>query len=305
MVYSFKQKPTLNMKKLLSQPPKLAQFIPKGERFICATSRPSWVWDRALNPSKAIQSLGANMNLFFGLNEVGGYILPVLSKEDYQLSNLILADIPVQGSWHFRKITNPNQLIRMINLWRLYSIQYLITDLEVNHPELSLVTRDEEYQLYKIKDSLPRLFFSSRIQVVNNWDLLLQKLNDINSIGSTTYIVANQGIVEDMEMTKGIITSILRRSPTDLSIDVQVNHNKSLLIMSDRWTKEWQATIDGKPTTVYKVNGIQRGVLIHAGNHTVRFYYYDRKLLIGLWLAGSALFVILSILIWLILLNYG
>jgi hypothetical protein len=132
MWHGFPMKPTLNVQQFLSPPPKLVQTIPKGYRFISATSHNSRVWIRDTSPFEARRMLGADLNLFFGLSEIGGYTLPVLSQEEYYLFNLMLADVPLQGPWYRRQIVDARQFEQVLDLWRMYSIEYVLTDLEIN-----------------------------------------------------------------------------------------------------------------------------------------------------------------------------
>lgn len=292
-------KATVDIKRFLS-PPKLAQAMAPGERFIRVTSRKCWVLDSAVTPFETRRSLGPNMNFFFGLSEAGGYTLPVLSKEEYSLFNLMLAEVPLQGPYHKNKVSDATQFAKVLDLWRLYSIEYLVTDMEVALPGLSLVEEDGQYRLYKIKHSLPRFFCVSSVDVVDDWDALIDWLSEVRNKASPGAVILNQGLEKDRQLSGGKISSI-SGDTTKITAEVEAGQKGTFLVQTDRWTKQWRAAVDGKPTKLYRVNGMQRGVFVPAGNHTVRLQYYDRQLMIGLGLAGFSLLVIGVLSVWLLI----
>ncbi len=265
MWFGLPLKPTLDIQRFLSPKPKLAQFIPGGDRFISATARTSWIWNRDMSPFESRRFLGTNFNLFFDLNAIGGLTLPVLSKEEYPFFNLMLAEVPIQGQWYKREISEVNQFMKVLDLWRLYAIEYVITDMEVKHSNFSFVEQDGEYRLYKIIDSFPRAFCSS----------------DISDIR----------LAQDRKLGNGFVVSISGGN-TNLTVEVEVEAGGTFLVLTDRWSKEWHATIEGNEIPIYRVNGLQRGVFVQEGNHTVDFHYYDRQLVDGLKLAGLSLALI-------------
>ncbi len=77
-----------------------------------------------------------------------------------------------------------------------------------------------------------------------------------------------------------------------MKVEVEVEAGGTFLVLTDRWSKEWHATIEGNEIPIYRVNGLQRGVFVQEGNHTVDFHYYDRQLVDGLKLAGLSLALI-------------
>jgi hypothetical protein len=50
----------------------------------------------------------------------------------------------------------------------------------------------------------------------------------------------------------------------------------------------WSATVDRRPTNVYRADGLFRGVVVPAGEHTVRFHYRNRAEGRGLVLAAAS-----------------
>ncbi len=71
------------------------------------------------------------------------------------------------------------------------------------------------------------------------------------------------------------------------SVDVRVTTDRrSLLVLADPWYPGWQVTIDGRPAPLLRTDHAFRGVVVPAGEHTLRFGYTDRRLRLGAGLAG-------------------
>jgi hypothetical protein len=66
----------------------------------------------------------------------------------------------------------------------------------------------------------------------------------------------------------------------------------ALLVLRDSYAPDWRAEVDGVPAPIVRANGIQRGVFLTAGRHTVGFAYRPRDLFSGLTLSGAALVII-------------
>ena len=58
---------------------------------------------------------------------------------------------------------------------------------------------------------------------------------------------------------------------------------KALLVLSDRYDRNWRVEIDGKPGRAFRANFLFRGVVVPAGEHEVRWRYR----LASLWWGGA------------------
>ena len=57
-------------------------------------------------------------------------------------------------------------------------------------------------------------------------------------------------------------------------IEVKVNAPAAgVLLLNDRFDKDWYATNDGQPASILRCNFIMRGVQLPAGEHTVVFEF--------------------------------
>lgn len=65
------------------------------------------------------------------------------------------------------------------------------------------------------------------------------------------------------------------------------------LVMSDLYTKDWKATIDGAPATLLNANYAYRAVVLPEGQHQVEFYYAPASFTIGKTLSLSGLIILI------------
>src|SRR5207302_8730939 len=71
-----------------------------------------------------------------------------------------------------------------------------------------------------------------------------------------------------------------------------------LVVVLDPWFPGWSATVDGAPATLLRANYAFMAVPVQAGRHTVRLWYFPRRLLPGLAiaiLAAAALVALLKL----------
>ncbi len=71
-----------------------------------------------------------------------------------------------------------------------------------------------------------------------------------------------------------------------------------LLVLADQEYPGWQATVDGIPAPILRVNHVMRGVELSAGEHTVTFTFAPRPLQIGAVLTSLGLFLVILLLVW-------
>jgi len=57
-----------------------------------------------------------------------------------------------------------------------------------------------------------------------------------------------------------------------------------LLVLGEKYYKGWKATVDGKPTGIYPVDHVLRGVYLAPGDHKVEFVFDPLPFKVGKWL---------------------
>jgi hypothetical protein len=74
---------------------------------------------------------------------------------------------------------------------------------------------------------------------------------------------------------------VKRASPTQVDVEVETSQ-AGVLVLSDAWYPGWEASVDGDPTEILRVNYVLRGIELAAGRHWVHFEYRPASLRYGL-----------------------
>jgi hypothetical protein len=85
---------------------------------------------------------------------------------------------------------------------------------------------------------------------------------------------------------------LAREASTQLSLATE-SRGPGLVFVSETWYPGWQASVDGRPTDLLRLNGYFRGVVVPAGKHLVTMTYQPRLLLWGAVLSAFACLVVL------------
>lgn len=67
------------------------------------------------------------------------------------------------------------------------------------------------------------------------------------------------------------------------------------VVMTDLYFPGWQVTVDGRPATGYRFEGMFRAVDVPAGQHIIEWSYHPSGIRNGLWLSGLSIFALLAI----------
>jgi len=77
-------------------------------------------------------------------------------------------------------------------------------------------------------------------------------------------------------------------NPNRIEANIAVT-KPAMLVMTEIWYPGWEATVDGKPVELYRVNYLQRGIWLAQGNHRIEMSFEPRA-----WQVG----VIISLISW-------
>jgi hypothetical protein len=71
--------------------------------------------------------------------------------------------------------------------------------------------------------------------------------------------------------------------------------SQGLLVLAESWYPGWRATVGGKPSEVFPVNGWMRGVVVPAGQNEVVFAFHSRLLASGLAVSLASAAILLAL----------
>lgn len=147
-------------------------------------------------------------------------------------------------------------------------------------------------RLYRYPGCLPRAWTTTRVQGVEDLELALAQL------GRPGFDPAVTAVVEGLEGTPPVGAIEARLLPRNdagrLDVELAGSTSPGFLVVAESWAPGWQATHDGQPTEVYRVNGTLLGVTVPPGVTRVTFTYEEPGWALGLALsAASALAALL------------
>ena len=163
-------------------------------------------------------------------------------------------------------------------------MKYILAKKDVDDSRLELVYRDEQINVYKNEESLPRAFFVSDYKVINNEEQALELLKSKN-FSPKDVVVLDEKPVGLGEISTGThdsaVIEIRKYSPQEIILNV-TTPSSGVLVFSDLFYPGWEASVDREETKIMKANTALRAVVIPEGKHIVKFVYDPRPFNIGL-----------------------
>ena len=168
---------------------------------------------------------------------------------------------------------NENQ--RFYNLLGVrYVIAYSNLTADLSYP----LVYNGEVSIYENPNAYPRAFVVHRYVTAPNYQeaqeiLSGQNFNARNEVvlEDPTGQLGSTGVIGNATDNQAYVL-ITTYAPNDVRLNVSSN-GAGILILTDIFYPGWNANIDGKPTTIYRADGLVRAVLIGPGVHVVEFNY--------------------------------
>jgi hypothetical protein len=161
------------------------------------------------------------------------------------------------------------------------------------HPEF----QGDDYWVLINSNALPRLFVPKSVQTV------FHDRDELEKLTSPQFNPADVAYVESpVELPTLCRGTAEITHETSMRVTASVHmETPGLVVLADNWDKGWRAHWNGRPVPVLRTDYAVRGVVVPAGNGTLEFIYRPASLILGLWLAGFAVTVLLCwlLVIWL------
>lgn len=177
-----------------------------------------------------------------------------------------------------------------LKLLGLLNVEYLAAAFPLDQPGLSLETKIEETFIYRNQQARPRAWLAGQaVPAAADWLGQLERLP-----ADTVVLSDSEG---DWPQANGVAgeahpaaVTISHYSPDRIAMRVDpLAAPGAWLVLSELWYPGWQATVNGQPQPVERVNGLLRGVyLTGAGPFEVTLVYRPAGLVWGGWLSSLA-----------------
>ena len=243
----------------------------------------------------AKNSLDANMNVLFNIDQVGIYDGILTQRQDALQSLLIneaagdLVNFTATASAFHQKILS------------LTNVSFLISPFKIDNKNLPLVETITPpvktwppFYIYENLKCLPRIRVVNYYQNAENYQqaIKLIKAPDFNPENT---VVLENAPQTTLNKTNNQAIAILRDQEEEIILKT-VTDNDGILVLADSFYPGWQAFVDEKQTKIYPANINQRAIFVPGGEHIIRFLFAPKSFKMGLTVS------LISFSIWLVLL---
>ncbi|MCF7805764.1 MAG: hypothetical protein K9N46_13460 [Candidatus Marinimicrobia bacterium] len=157
------------------------------------------------------------------------------------------------------------------NIVKMLNVKYLVADGQIPSEHVNILGQDpqQKWVLHEVKNPGPRAWMVYNTRVVPKASAQRQVLNQ-SSFNPLREAVAGSAFLSQTTTDSVAYTADVSSFDAN-SIKVEVETpREGLLVLSENYLPIWwEATIDGEPVEIHKVNAFQRGVVIPEGSHSV------------------------------------
>jgi hypothetical protein len=206
-----------------------------------------------------------------------------------------------QAATQPRRVTSDSPLEQDLRArlrgYSLLGVRYIVTPLgmDLNRSAETPGARfpvvyDNEVLVYENPGAFPRAFTVSR------WEFAADPAAARERTFSPEFDPRTSAVIEDASAGSGGdgTVRIAAYGPTRLRVAVEMAHS-GLVVLTDTYYPGWEASIDGRPTRIYRVDGVFRGVFVDQGQHDIVMRFRPRSQFWGFVLSGLALTVVIGL----------
>jgi len=201
----------------------------------------------------AMANVSPNLPAYYRLENVGGYHPAKLRVYQDML------DVADQGSTN--QVTNPF-------LWNLLNVKYIVANQQMG-PQPIFQSKQTGWFVYENNTFMPRAFFVDSAIVLEPMKILKNmKEGNFNPMQvAYTEKPINAKIETPLDGAK---IDFLERKNEKIKLRVTAT-GTHLVFLSEIYFPMWKATIDNKPTEIFKTDYAFRSVVVPKGEHIVEF----------------------------------
>jgi len=173
---------------------------------------------------------------------------------------------------------------------RFLNVKYVLLDgsLPKDTPGVSLV-HDGEVKVYEIDAALPRAYVVHRLKPVRDDAVALALIRTGNFDPAHEALWTGPDPLPPMAEPAGLDSVRVIRYDFNEAEFLVVTTAPGLFVLADQYDPDWEATVDGAPATIHRVDYLMRGVRVGPGVHRIRFRYMPRALEAGIRISALSL----------------
>lgn len=181
-------------------------------------------------------------------------------------------------------------------LWQLLSVRYVLDKRNIADAGLRLVFEEGDLKVFELGDPFPRAWFVGNVEVISDDRQAIARL------GSDSFDLRRTAAMPtplDLPLTDPAASTVtlVEADPTRLKAEINASA-RQLLVFSQIYYPGWQAKLDGQPADLLRVNVVQQGVVVPAGQHVVELVFSPGSFWLGVAVSIIALLICLVLLVW-------
>ena len=202
------------------------------------------------------------------------------------------------GDWHGVEsymgyvASAPQAFIGVLSLERthdLFGVRYYIAKQPPRAGLMEIFSGADGIKIFETDTAMPRAWSVHQALAINNLNELGPQVERPSLDFNRTVIL--QGDPPKLENCAGDQVNILRHDVRRATLGVKMNC-RGMVVLADGYSKDWVATIDGKPAPLYSAYAMVRGVVVDRGHHQIEMRYRPTGVYLGGSLTGVSLLVV-------------
>jgi hypothetical protein len=234
-------------------------------------------------------ALVPNVSMVFGLEDIRGYD-PVAPRRYMELMGRLPGASRVGHHLLFTHAEAP--FLDFLNVRYAFSTDEL-------GPRWTPLRENAGVTLYANQQAMPRAFMVYTSQVARSPSESLEMTLDPDFDFRHSVILegVSDPIMAKLQAASSIApqVEITRTAPGEMTVQVMTGV-PGILVLSEPYTPGWVATVDQEAAKILIANHAFRAVQVPAGRHTVTFSYQPTSFVLGAWISGISLGVLILLL---------
>jgi hypothetical protein len=277
---------------VFAQTPESVTFL-REDRDLFRTA--SFVRDDRIPPGLAAQQLAISWAIPYGIEDINGFN----SLQPRRYTDFLFGPQVEDVSYGFlvdpRLLDPSNRLLSMLNVkYAVVQPQSGITPPLVAPAERlyepdglerswQRVFQTANVTIYRNPNVYPRAFFADRVAAVPDPSTILALIKQPGYDPRQQSFVESgltQAEAQRLSQPAGGTVDVERVAPDELRLHTQ-SSSARFVVLSEMWLPGWRAELDGQQLPIYRTNYLFRGLVVPAGEHTIRMVYRPTSAIVG------------------------
>ena len=133
-------------------------------------------------------------------------------------------------------------------------------------------------------NALPSVYAVQHLEFAPSPSLAMKKALRLSHRMKNTAVVENSQLLEEIttygnqgDGNQGATSiKLLEEKTNSTLIEVQTNM-ANMIVINDSHFNGWEATVNGVPTPIHRINGISKGILIDQGRHMIKIQFKPKQ----------------------------